>query len=84
MLDGGVSLLRLSPRPSGNVLESASDRGPRGMIAALRRPKERSRKRAQWTRSAQNPAYRLIRQFCSAYRWITFLIPTAARLLQVP
>jgi len=54
------------------------------MIAALRRPKERSRKRAQWTRSAQNPAYRLIRQFCSAYRWITFLIPTAARLLQVP
>ena len=44
-------------RPSGRLLESRSDPGPRGMIAVARvANRERSR-------GGQNPAYRLIRYF---------------------
>ncbi len=48
-------------RPSGRLLESRSDPGPRGMIIALREPTF-WRKLGLRARGGQNPAYRLTRR----------------------
>ena len=48
-------------RPSGRLLESRSDPGPRGMIAALHRTKLVCSCASEVGCRAQNPAYRLVR-----------------------
>src|SRR5579862_3733031 len=49
-------------QPSGRLLESRSDSGPRGMITALHVGKSRC-KSGSMTSGGQNPAYRLTRLF---------------------
>ena len=54
-------------RPSGRLLESRSDSGPRGMTAKLRGC---ARRESGSVRGSQNPAYRLTRLFSIAYEVI--------------